>query len=49
MTEVDFWKDDALVVSETVCKIWSDEPTGISLEINALGKFAEVTNHDSNR
>jgi Holliday junction resolvase RusA-like endonuclease len=49
MTEVGFWKDDALVVSETVCKIWSDEPTGISIEINALGKFAEVTNHDSNR
>lgn len=42
MTEIGFWKDDALVVSETVYKIWSDEPTGISIEINRLGKFAEV-------
>lgn len=42
MTEVGFWKDDALVVSETVYKVWSDEPTGISIEINALDKIAEV-------
>lgn len=42
MTEVGFWKDDALVVSETVYKIWSDEPTGISIEVNALDKIAEV-------
>lgn len=42
MTEVGFWKDDALVVSETVYKIWSDEPTGISIELNALDKIAEV-------
>lgn len=42
MTEVGFWKDDALVVSETVYKIWSDEPTGISIELKALGKIAEV-------
>lgn len=42
MTEVGFWKDDALVVSETVYKIWSDEPTGISIELKALEKIAEV-------
>lgn len=42
MTEVGFWKDDALVVSETVYKIWSDEPTGISIEIKTLSKIAEV-------
>lgn len=42
MTEVGFWKDDALVVSETVYKIWSDEPTGISIELNALDEIAEV-------
>lgn len=42
MTEVGFWKDDALVVSETVYKIWSDEPTGISIELKALKKIAEV-------
>lgn len=42
MTEVGFWKDDALVVSETVYKIWSDEPTGISIEVNALDEIAEV-------
>ena len=48
MTEVGFWRDDSLVVCESVCKIWSDEPTGISIEINALGKFAEVTSHDRN-
>ena len=42
MTEVGFWKDDALVVKETVYKVWSEEPTGISIEIKNLGKFAEV-------
>lgn len=42
MTEIGFWKDDALVVSETVYKVWSDEPTGISIEVNALDKIAEV-------
>lgn len=42
MTEVGFWKDDALVVSETVYKIWSDEPTGISIEIKPLERIAEV-------
>lgn len=42
MTEVGFWEDDALVVSETVYKIWSDEPTGISIEIKPLERIAEV-------
>lgn len=42
MTELGFWKDDALVVSETVYKVWSDEPTGIAIEINKLGKFMEA-------
>ena len=44
MTEVGFWKDDALVVKETVYKVWSEEPTGISIEIKNLGNFAEVEN-----
>ena len=44
MTEVGFWKDDALVVKETVYKVWAEEPTGISIEIKNLGKFAEVEN-----
>ena len=44
MTEVGFWKDDALVVKETVYKVWSEEPTGILIEIKNLGKFAEVEN-----
>lgn len=48
MTELCFWKDDALVVSECVCKVWSDEPTGISIEINRLGKFIEVENNGCN-
>lgn len=41
MTELHFWKDDAQVVSEYVDKIWSSEPTGISIELNQLGKFKE--------
>lgn len=43
MTEVGFWNDDAQVVKETAEKIWSDEPTGISIEINQLSKFKEDT------
>ena len=39
MTEVGFWVDDAQVVKEVVEKLWSDEPTGISIEINVLDKF----------
>lgn len=42
MTEVGFWKDDALVVKETVYKVWSEEPTGISIEIKKLPKIMEV-------
>ncbi|MGI6769718.1 MAG: RusA family crossover junction endodeoxyribonuclease [Bacilli bacterium] len=39
MTEVGFWKDDALVVKEIAEKVWSDEPTGISIELSVLEKF----------
>jgi len=41
MTEVGFWMDDAQVVVEHVEKIWSDDPTGISIEINVLSKLKE--------
>lgn len=44
MTEVGFWNDDAQVVKEIAEKVWTDEPTGISIEINSLDKFAEVSN-----
>lgn len=43
MTEVGFWLDDAQVVVEHVEKIWSDEPTGISIEIRILDKFKDST------
>ena len=33
MTKVGFWNDDAQVVLEIVGKIWSDEPTGIFIEV----------------
>ena len=36
MTMTGFWKDDAQVVSERVEKRWSDEPTGIYIEIEEL-------------
>ena len=36
MTKCGFWKDDAQVVRETVEKRWSDEPTGIYIEITEL-------------
>ena len=36
MTQVGFWKDDAQVVSEKVQKRWSDEPTGIYVEIKEV-------------
>ena len=36
MTRVGFWKDDAQVVSEKVQKRWSDDPTGIYIEITEL-------------
>ena len=41
MTEVGFWIDDAQVVVEHVEKIWTDDPCGISIEINVLNKFKE--------
>lgn len=43
MTEVGFWLDDAQVVVEHVEKLWSDDPTGIAIEINVLSKFKEDT------
>lgn len=36
MTKCGFWKDDAQVVRETVEKRWSDDPTGIYIEITEL-------------
>ena len=39
MTDVGFWKDDAQVVKETVEKRWSDDPTGISIEMDKLDKI----------
>ena len=36
MTKCGFWKDDAQVVREIVEKRWSDEPTGIFIEIRSL-------------
>ena len=41
MTEVGFWIDDAQVVVEHVEKLWSDDPTGISIEIEVLSKIKE--------
>ena len=42
MTRCGFWKDDAQVVREIVEKRWSDEPTGIYIEIEEL----EATDHE---
>ncbi|MCR5333287.1 MAG: RusA family crossover junction endodeoxyribonuclease [Bacilli bacterium] len=39
MTQLHFWEDDAQVAIEHVEKVWSDEPTGISIEIIELPKF----------
>lgn len=36
MTKCGFWKDDAQVVKEIVEKRWSDDPTGIEIEIMEL-------------
>ncbi len=41
MTDLGFWVDDAQVAKEHVEKIWSDEPTGISIEIVELSKIKE--------
>lgn len=41
MTELGFWKDDAQVVVEHVEKLWSDDPTGIAIEIQVLNKLKE--------
>ena len=41
MTEVGFWIDDAQVVVEHVEKLWSDDPTGIAIEIQVLNKLKE--------
>ena len=40
MTKCGFWKDDAQVVRETVEKRWSDEPSGIYIEITELEEHA---------
>ena len=42
MTELHYWEDDAQVVVEHVEKVWSEEPTGISIEITQLPKFKEL-------
>ena len=42
MTKCGFWGDDAQVVRETVEKRWSDDPTGIYIEITRL----EDTDHE---
>ena len=36
MTRCGFWKDDAQVARETIEKRWSDEPSGIYIEVRAL-------------
>ena len=36
MTRCGFWRDDAQVVRESVEKRWSDEPSGIYIEITPL-------------
>ena len=41
MTLLGFWKDDAQVVKETCEKKWSDEPTGIAIQIEILDKFSK--------
>lgn len=43
MTDLGFWKDDAQVVREIVEKLWSDEPTGIALEIEILSERKEAS------
>lgn len=43
MTEVGFWLDDAQVAVEHVEKVWTDEPSGIAIEIIVLSKFKEDT------
>lgn len=47
MTLVGFWKDDAQVVSERVQKRWSDDPTGIYIEVTELedGNHREQKSH----
>ena len=41
MTHLGFWKDDSQVVKETCEKKWSDEPTGISIQVEILDKIAK--------
>ena len=42
MTELGYWEDDAQVCVEHVEKVWSDEPTGIDIEITQLPFIKEV-------
>lgn len=44
MTKCGFWKDDAQVVKEIVEKRWSDDPTGIEIEIVELDGRAPEAN-----
>ena len=37
MTRCRFWYDDAQVVKENIEKRWSDDPTGIYIEVKELG------------
>lgn len=43
MTKCGFWKDDAQVVREMVEKRWSDDPTGIYIEITELEVAHELS------
>ena len=49
MTQVGFWNDDAQVVKEVVEKRWSDEPTGISIQIDTLSKVMEAVNESTSK
>ena len=49
MTQVGFWNDDAQVVKEVVEKRWSDEPTGISIQIDTLSKVMEAVNESTRK
>ena len=41
MTKCGYWIDDSQVVQVDVCKLWSDAPTGIEIEITKLDKYKE--------
>jgi Holliday junction resolvase RusA-like endonuclease len=35
MTDMGFWKDDALICMESIWKVWSEDP-GISIAIDEM-------------